>query len=544
MNSILGMIQTKRTKLIQFFRMHTDKLFIYSVLVLLVIISFAHLFRLDSIPTGLYLDETSIGYNAALITKTGVDEHGVHFPLFFKAFGEYKNPLYIYAAALLFKFFGVSEFNLRFTSFLFYISALIFSTLLVFKIFKKNRIILIYYLLSFGFLPHFFTISRISFEVISQLTFISAVLLLVYLIFEDQNSNSAVNFKVLVCGLVLGLSVYTYSTARLLSFLLLVSIWVFYFNRKNLKKLTSLTLMFLTSLIPYVVFAINNPEALTSRFNNISYISSSLPLIKKVSTFLSNTITYWSPDYLIKNGDANLRHSIGYGGVIFTVTFFMFLLGMASILTNKKLVFNRFNLFLISNLLFSPLAAILTSDGTPHALRSLLLGYYILIISCYGFRFICELTPNYHRQIFIAGVLVYLLFEIIGYQANYFIVYPAKSIAVMNSYDLKKSLQNAINQNPTEVLFPDKPKDYYASINFFSLLVRNPQNIPILMSTSFTPIPGSCVLYHRDVEYELDHFPNPYYELENHYVISLVEKAFKVEPPASPIKARCYKVSK
>ena len=47
---------------------------------------------------GLYVDEASIGYNAWTIAHFGVDEHGIHFPLFFEAFGEYKNPIYVYAS--------------------------------------------------------------------------------------------------------------------------------------------------------------------------------------------------------------------------------------------------------------------------------------------------------------------------------------------------------------------------------------------------------------------------------------------------------------
>ena len=55
-------------------------------------------------PPGLYVDEASIGYNAWTIAHFGVDEHGIHFPLFFEAFGEYKNPVYVYAVAALVRF--------------------------------------------------------------------------------------------------------------------------------------------------------------------------------------------------------------------------------------------------------------------------------------------------------------------------------------------------------------------------------------------------------------------------------------------------------
>jgi hypothetical protein len=367
------------------------------------------------------------------------------------------------------------------------------------------------------------------------------MLFLVYRVFVDRGENPAVNLQVLACGLILGLSVYSYSTARLLSFLSLGLLWVFFFKRKNINKLFAITLMFLISLIPLMVFTIHHPDALTARFDNISYIFAGTALSDKLSTFLSNTIAYWSPGYLIMHGDANLRHSIGYGGEIFTGTFFMFLLGTAYILANKKLRVNRYILFLLLNLLVSPLAAILTSEGTPHALRSMLQGYYILLISCYGVMLICQLRHVRCRQIILAVVLASLFFEIAAYQVHYYIFYPAKSVAAMDGYDLKTSLQSAIDEHPLEVFYLDKK--IYGTIDFFSFLVANPQKIPVKLSTTSHPIPGSCLIFHQGMENQLDQYSIPYYELDNHYHLNRLERFFKVEAPTIPFKVRCYPTS-
>ena len=68
---------------------------------------------LDRIPSGSYVDESSIGYNAYSILITGADEHGAKLPLFFKAFGEYKNPLFIYTVVPLIRLFGLSLWTVR-----------------------------------------------------------------------------------------------------------------------------------------------------------------------------------------------------------------------------------------------------------------------------------------------------------------------------------------------------------------------------------------------------------------------------------------------
>ena len=46
-------------------------------------------------PPGFSIDESSICYNAYTVSQTGRDEDGVSWPLFFRAFGEYKNPTLI-----------------------------------------------------------------------------------------------------------------------------------------------------------------------------------------------------------------------------------------------------------------------------------------------------------------------------------------------------------------------------------------------------------------------------------------------------------------
>jgi hypothetical protein len=72
-----------------------------------------NLVALGSSPPGLYADEASIGYNAWTIAHYGVDEHGAVFPLYFQAFGEWKNPVYIYLLAPCVWLFGLSPAVIR-----------------------------------------------------------------------------------------------------------------------------------------------------------------------------------------------------------------------------------------------------------------------------------------------------------------------------------------------------------------------------------------------------------------------------------------------
>src|SRR5882724_4423399 len=59
-------------------------------------------------PVGFFVDEASIAYNAHTIAQSGTDEYGYTFPLYFRAFGEYKSPVYIYLLSAVFWFTGPS----------------------------------------------------------------------------------------------------------------------------------------------------------------------------------------------------------------------------------------------------------------------------------------------------------------------------------------------------------------------------------------------------------------------------------------------------
>lgn len=511
-----------------------NKKFLLISLCLFITICFFHLWQLDSIPRGLYLDETSIGYNAALIARSSRDEHGYTMPVFFKAFGEYKNPVYIYTVALIFKIAGISEFNLRLASFIFYMVSLFSIYFLSSSIFNK-KIIPIYILLSLGFIPHYFTISRISFELISQLAVVSLLLLTIWYAFHSKKNQDFLYLSSGIAGLLLGFSIYTYSTARLLSLLTFISILIIYWNRNNFRKLLLITLGFIVSFIPYINFAINNPGALTRRFKSISYIgNSSLSLLQKLWIFLRNLKSYFTLDFLVINGDNNLRHSIGYGGIIFIVVLVLFLIGFVYLILSQRTNTNRFEIFLLINFCFSPLAAALTSEGTPHALRSLLMSLYIILISAYGLKFLLFIPNDNIKKYMVKIIFAVLIFEILFYLSNYFLFFPYKSIDAMGSWNFKQTLQVAVEQSPREIIVTNGGTSAgYANLEFYKLSVYNPENIPIRLGKPIAKA-ETCLVYYK----QEDPFSNSYYqsrlELKNHRQID-----FKFDE-ASILRLRCF----
>jgi 4-amino-4-deoxy-L-arabinose transferase-like glycosyltransferase len=81
-------------------------------------------------PPGFYADEASVGFNAFMLLTTGHDEHGQSWPLLFRAFGEYKLPVFIYSAIPAVAALGLREESVRLTS-VFYGVLTVASTFLV-----------------------------------------------------------------------------------------------------------------------------------------------------------------------------------------------------------------------------------------------------------------------------------------------------------------------------------------------------------------------------------------------------------------------------
>src|SRR5439155_27353680 len=92
-----------------------------------------------NIPSSMDWDEVSFGYNAYSVLHTGKDEYGVSYPLAFRAFGEYKQPVYAYLDVVSIGLFGLNSFAVRFPSAFFGSIGIIFVYFMTYELFRKYR---------------------------------------------------------------------------------------------------------------------------------------------------------------------------------------------------------------------------------------------------------------------------------------------------------------------------------------------------------------------------------------------------------------------
>jgi len=414
-----------------------------SLLVLLTAsVVFLRFVGLDLVPPGTYADEASIGYNAYSILQTGADEHGVPFPVFFQAFGEYKNPVFIYSLVPMIKIFDLSTWTIRLGSALFGLGSAIFLGLIVKETIGGIWAPMFCFILA-SLTPWLYGVSRVGFEVVS-FPFFLTLALWSWLI--ATKSNSLLWF--LLSWFAWGVSLFTYSTARLMVPVLVLALIGCYFRDLRSTRTRCLlgSLPFAACLLLLLYWSFQHPGSLTARLTEISIWKNRPEMLTAVGTFFSNYLNYLSPSFLFLRGDPNLRHHTGHGGELFLTTFPAFLVGLAYAWQQRHQALERF--VLLGFLLF-PLAASLTEDPS-HALRTVNAMPFIVLLMVWGFKWLWELLHQRRTLLVVFAVVAAL--ETAGFYYDYFFAYPDRTQIWFNS-GLPQAVKIALSNRESGVYY-------------------------------------------------------------------------------------------
>lgn len=379
------------------------------LLVLICILFFiTRLYKIDQIPPSVYWDEASIGYNAYSLAQDGKDEWGKFLPIHFRAFGEFKLPVYIYSVVPFVKIFGLNEFTVRFPAVFYSLATVLLTYMLTKKIFKDEQIgIWSSFLLTIS--PWFFIFSRTGYEATAGLMF---YLLGIYLFFKLSKDKYYLIFSIIAFII----SAYSYNSFRIIIPLTVFILTIFERNSlmHNLKGNLQIVLISLTfiliSIIP--IYRLYKYDGGNLRLQTVA--------IKNKSEFFSNYLSHFNPKFLFIGGDKNLRSQQKGFGQLYTPDFVLILIGLTYIIGRKS---KRSILFPLL-LLLGPMPAALTKES-PHALRSLSVAPFYSILSASGIFYIRnKIKVNYLEIFFIAFFLVFFA----RYFINFLNVYPTESL--------------------------------------------------------------------------------------------------------------------
>jgi hypothetical protein len=397
-------------------RLHR-RLWVGAIAVLAVLVVIRNVVDLSGSPPGLYVDETSIGYNAWTIAHYGVDEHGIHLPLFFEAFGEYKNPIYIYAVAALVRFLPLTVAVERFPAAIFGLAGVAFLTAAAWRL-TGSRLIAVGTLALTAFTPWLVIESRVGFETISMVALLSAALWCLA-------SRRPTPRQFGLAGVFLALAIYGYTTARLEILLIAIALAVAW----GFAKAPG----WWRALVPVAagygvlgIYALLNPGALTGRFAIISIWADGAPLSTVVDRFLANYLSYFSPSFLFLQGDGNPRQNTEIGGMLLWVMAPLLIAGVIACWERRREPLVR---FLVACILLAPVAAALTNNGTPHALRSSGMLPFLIILAVLGAdRIRSALSGRVIEGRIVAGVLgAALTAQAVFFTVDLYAAYPNRA---------------------------------------------------------------------------------------------------------------------
>ncbi len=414
---------------------------IYLILFLIIIFSFLiRVYKIELVPPSLSWDEAAVGYNAFTIANWGKDEYGKTFPLVFKSFGEDKQPIHIYTAAIFVKLLGPSEFSIR-------IASAVLGTLNVLMIFFLARILFKDNLIGLAaslFLsisPQNIFFSRFNHEANFALFFL---MLGLYLFFKAVKEGRKNTLPLSVLSFIFGTISYHAAEIVIPSAVILLSFLYFKDLYTNKKELLISGLL----LLGFIVFCVLNPRILgLERYNQTKQGSVQIErtgLFKQTHNYLLGQIEldftqyllHFSPKYLFESGDKNSRLSAQGSGEFYAVDALLLALGLLYLVTRRS----REGLFVLFWALLGPLPSSLFTEA-PHAGRAAFMMGSWHIIAAVGFLFLIRLLRKRYWKL-ITGVifLIILAVSLVIYLNNYFNEFP-KRYAIDWQYGMKQIVE-------------------------------------------------------------------------------------------------------
>lgn len=279
------------------------------LIIVIFIAFFLRVFQLGVNPPSLTWDEAAWGYNAYSLGIDGRDEFGRFLPYdYLESFGDFKPPLYAYAALLPIKILGLTDFGVRLPSAFFGILAVFFTYLLARRILPEYKYREQIGLITVGMLaisPWHILLSRAAFEanVASSLLILGA-----WLFLKGVQENSK---YVLWSVLPFVLTFYTFNSTRvfvpLLVLLLVISYWKKFLKTK--KRFFIAGILAILLLLPIYQFLIS-PQA-KLRYQEVN-IFTNIEVIERANQEIANDGNTWWSNILhnrrVKFGKEYLQH--------------------------------------------------------------------------------------------------------------------------------------------------------------------------------------------------------------------------------------------
>jgi 4-amino-4-deoxy-L-arabinose transferase-like glycosyltransferase len=387
---------------------------------ILIVAGFFRLYHLSSTPPGLYPDEAVNATNAASAIRAG-------FPAGWHAFYSENNGregLFMNLQSLSMQAFGIREpWVLRLPSTL-------FGILTVLGVFLLGREL---WGVRVGLLASFFLATNVWHIIFSRIGFraIMAPFFITFALFFLLRACKRTHWGwATLAGITYGLGFYSYLAYRVTPVLLLPLLWA-YRDRIALKRVwIPFVLATIFVCLPLGLYFLGHPQDFTGRTGSLSIFHDAHPVV----SLLWNTTKTIGMFFVA--GDFNPRHNIPGRPELFWPVAILFAIGVIAFLKRavRGELASRLVLLLFA-LAFLPV--VLSNEGVPHALRSILMIPSVMLAAGLGASLAIDyLRPRLPQKLgIIALIFILPLLVLEGYE-TYFVQYgDAEATYSAFSYD-------------------------------------------------------------------------------------------------------------
>ena len=449
-------------KEIKLFSTREDLLHKLALVLILILAAGLRLYKLGQVPHGMAWDEAAIGYNGFAIWQTFRDEWLTRLPISFRSFGDYKAPLAIYLNGLSTSLLGL---NLAAVRLPFVLSG-VFAVLGIYLLGKELLInkkdgqhwsLFLAFILAIS--PWHLHYSRLAFESGLALT------ILIWAVYHFYRYlNIQANLDLIKSSLLAVLSLYAYHSSKVTVPLLFIYLLISNRHRLNFKwsKLLLPVVLVIVTLTPLIYDTIYG-SGLT-RINS-SVLLGSGNIGQKLSMVLTNFLSYFSLDFLIRGANAGqLRHGDGLFGVLSYSSLALIIYALITLWKNRQNVNYSQRLIIELGLAWIVLGILPAAigDGMYHSNRALLALPGFLILATVGAeQLVLDTWSSWQNLRYV--ILVTYIFFLALYQQHYYTVYAQQSTAAfadgyLEAAQLVKSLDNP---QVEKIIFTDDYQQAY-----------------------------------------------------------------------------------
>ena len=394
---------------------------------------FLHFWKLASAPPGFYGDECSIAYNAYCIAKTGADEYGVRWPIFFRSFDTYMDSINVYSAAVPIHMFGLHRWAARMPSGL-YCCVACAAFFILLRAWGLGVWFALGGSLVLSLIPWIFPLSRNAAYGGLMAAFFGMITALLCL-------DIALRWRSIGYAVVSGVTgaFAVYASRNIVPILVLFAVGGgVVMGRALLRRWRVVGAAFVSGLIvllPFVISALRFPQALTARFEQVGIMREAHSPQELVLGAASRYLDYFSPKLLFISGDRDLRHHTGWNGGLSWYLVPLVMAGLYATIRFWRLQ-PRYRMVLVG-LLISPIPAVLTVDRM-HGPRSAYATIFWVLLAVLGARWLWRRGGSWRKLVLVtvcAGAVESAL-----YLHNYFGAYQTQSRPSFNA-ELGESLE-------------------------------------------------------------------------------------------------------